>query len=185
MEYKELSRDLVNGNHHLYFDNFFSSYKLMKDLLEDNIYANATTRSNRKDFPQELKEAKLSRGESLAVQLNSVTECAWQDKKKVNFLTTNFLATGTDTVQSRKRDGTQETLNALPCVVVYNKYMGCVNYADQKRNEYRIPIKSQCWYRYLAFFPFETAMVNAYILRQLSPNHGAISQLNFHLELID
>ena len=34
---KELSRDLVNGNPHLYFDNFSSSYKLMKDLLEDNI----------------------------------------------------------------------------------------------------------------------------------------------------
>ena len=34
---KELSRDLVNGNPHLYFDNFFSSYKLVKDLLGDNI----------------------------------------------------------------------------------------------------------------------------------------------------
>ena len=64
---KELSRDLVNGNHHLCFDNFFSSYKLMKDLLEDNIYATATTHLNRKDFPRELKEAKLSRGESLVV----------------------------------------------------------------------------------------------------------------------
>ena len=45
---KELSRDLVNGNHHLYFDNFFSSYKLMKDLLEDNIYATATTRERKR-----------------------------------------------------------------------------------------------------------------------------------------
>ena len=62
--------------------------------------------------------------------------------------------------------------------------MGGVDYADQKRNEYRIPIKSRHWYRYLAFFLLETAMVNAYILRQLSPNHGAISQLDFRLELI-
>ena len=78
---KELSRDLVNGNHHLYFDNFFSSYKLMKDMLGDNIYATATTRSNRKDFPQELKEVKLSCGELLVVQRNSVTASTWQDKK--------------------------------------------------------------------------------------------------------
>ena len=181
---KEPSRDLVNGNHHLYFDNFFSSYKLMKDLLVDNIYATATTRSNRKDFPRELKEAKLSRGESLVLQRNSVTACAWQDKKKVNFLTTNCQPTGTDTVQRRKRDGTQETLNAPPCVVAY-KYMGGVDYEDQKRNEYHIPIKSRRWYRYLAFFLLETAMVNAYILRQLSPNHRAISQLDFRLEVID
>ena len=78
---KELSRDLVNGNHHLYFDNFFSSYKLMKDLLGDNIYATATTHSHRKDFPQELKEVKLSCGELLVVQRNSVTASTWQDKK--------------------------------------------------------------------------------------------------------
>ena len=63
--------------------------------------------------------------------------------------------------------------------------MGGVDYADQKQNEHRTPVKSRRWYRYLAFFLFETAMVNAYILRQLSPNHGAISQLNFRLELID
>ena len=71
----------INGNHHLYFDNFFSSYKLMKDMLGDNIYATATTRSNRKDFPQELKEVKLSCGELLVVQRNSVTASTWQDKK--------------------------------------------------------------------------------------------------------
>ena len=62
--------------------------------------------------------------------------------------------------------------------------MGGVDYADQKQNEHRIPVKSRRWYRYLALFLFETAMVNAYILRQLSPNHGAISQLDFRLELI-
>ena len=60
-----------------------------------------------------------------------------------------------------------------------------VDYADQKRNEYRIPVKSRSWYRYLAFFLFETAIVNAYILRQLSANHGDITQLDFRLELLD
>ena len=52
-------------------------------------------------------------------------------------------------------------------------------------SEYRIPVKSWRWYRYLAFFLFETAIVNAYILRQLSPNHGGITQLDFRLELLD
>ena len=70
---KELSRDLANGNYHLYFDNFFSCFKLMKDHLDDNIYAKATTRTNRKDFPQPLKEAKLNRGKSISMQRNGVT----------------------------------------------------------------------------------------------------------------
>ena len=182
---KELSRDLANGNYHLYFDNFFTCFILMKDHLDDNIYATATTCANRKDFLLPLKEAKLNHGESISMQRNGVTACSWQDKKKVNFLTTNCQPTGDDTVLRREKDGTQEVLNAPPCVVAYNKFMGGVDYADQKRNEYRIPVKSRSWYRYLAFFLFETAIVNAYILRQLSPNHGGITQLDFCLELLD
>ena len=77
------------------------------------------------------------------MQRNGVTACSWQDKKKVNFLTTNCQPTGDDTVLRRKKDGTQEVLNAPPCVVAYNKFMGGIDYADQKRNEYRIPVKSR------------------------------------------
>ena len=47
---KELTVDLKD---------FFSSYLLMKSLLNDGIYATATTRQNRKEFPAELKKAKL------------------------------------------------------------------------------------------------------------------------------
>ena len=86
---KELCNDLIQGNYHLYFDNFFSSFHLMKSLLQDRIYATATTRANRKDFPEEIKRAKLQRGESIVLQKEGVTACAWQDKKKVNFLSTN------------------------------------------------------------------------------------------------
>ena len=48
-----------NGYYHLYFDNFFSTFRLMKSLLEKRIYATATTRPNRKGFPVPLKTAKL------------------------------------------------------------------------------------------------------------------------------
>ena len=81
----------------------------MKDLLDDNIYATATTRANRKDFPQLLKEAKLNRGESISMQRNGVTACSWQDKKKVNFLTTNCQPTGDDTVLRKKKDSPECT----------------------------------------------------------------------------
>ena len=63
--------------------------------------------------------------------------------------------------------------------------MGGVDYADQKRNEYRIPVKSRRWYRYFAFFFIETAAVNAFILRKVSPNRAAMSHLDFRLELIE
>ena len=88
-------------------------------------------------------------------------------------------------MQRRNRDGTLTDVNAPPCVSAYNKFMGGVDYADQKRADYKIPVKSRRWYRYLAIFFIETAAVNAFILRQLSPNHARTMQLKFRLELID
>ena len=50
----ELPSDLVNGHYHLYFDNFFSCFRLMKSLLEKGINATATTHPNQKGFPASL-----------------------------------------------------------------------------------------------------------------------------------
>ena len=57
---KTLSAELQGKHHHTFFDNFFTSEKLMKDLLNDGIYACGTARKDRKGFPSTLKEAKLS-----------------------------------------------------------------------------------------------------------------------------
>ena len=52
---KSLTRHLVGKFHHIYFDNFFSSPKLLHDLLQDGIYACGTVRVNRRGWPNELK----------------------------------------------------------------------------------------------------------------------------------
>ena len=77
-----------------------------------------------KTSPNRSRKLKLNRGESISMQRNGVTACSWQDKKKVNFLTTNCQPTGDDTALRREKDGTQEVLNTPPCVVAYNKFMG-------------------------------------------------------------
>ncbi|KAK3722574.1 hypothetical protein QZH41_019330 [Actinostola sp. cb2023] len=117
------------------------------------------------------------------MQRDGLTACAWKDKKLVYFLASNCEPIGDDTVGRKKKDGTAEEFSAPPCVVFCNKYMGGVDYADQKRSDYRIPVKSRRWYRYLAFFLFETAVANAFILRNLSPNHATTTQLLFRLDL--
>lgn len=103
----DLSRDLVDCNYHLFFDNFFSSFALMKKLKQDGIYATATTRKNRKEFPNEVKNAKLqNRGDSFSMQRDGITACAWKDKKIVYFLTSGCQPSGDDMVQRRKKNGT-------------------------------------------------------------------------------
>ena len=56
---KNLTRLLKGKNHHVFFDNFFTSEKLLEDLLEDDIMACGTARKDHTGFPMALKNAKL------------------------------------------------------------------------------------------------------------------------------
>ena len=55
---KTLTDGLQGQHHHVFFDNFFTSEKLMQDLLADGVYACGTARKDRKCFPPTLKQAK-------------------------------------------------------------------------------------------------------------------------------
>ena len=57
---KDLTGDLKGKNHHVYFDNFFTSLDLIVDLEKDGIYSCGTARKDRKGFPPELKKPALS-----------------------------------------------------------------------------------------------------------------------------
>lgn len=41
--------------HHAYFDNYFASVELLRILLEHKTYGCATILTNRKEFPEQLK----------------------------------------------------------------------------------------------------------------------------------
>ena len=56
---EDLTRLLKGKNHHVFFDNFFTSEELLQDLVEDGIFACGTARKDRKGFPDELKRVKL------------------------------------------------------------------------------------------------------------------------------
>ena len=56
---KDLTRILKGKNHHVFFDNFFTSEQLLQDLLDDGILSCGTARKDRKGFPSILKEVKL------------------------------------------------------------------------------------------------------------------------------
>ena len=56
---KTLTNDLKHKHHHVYFDNYFTSYQLLVDLEQDGIYGCGIARRNRKDFPTALKSPGL------------------------------------------------------------------------------------------------------------------------------
>ena len=51
---KELTAGLAGKNHHVFFDNFFTSEKLLTDLEATGIYSCGTARKNRLGFPKQL-----------------------------------------------------------------------------------------------------------------------------------
>ena len=53
-----LCKPYYNLNHCIYFDNFFSSPRLMETLLENGCYACGTVRLNRKGLPEEVRDSK-------------------------------------------------------------------------------------------------------------------------------
>ena len=51
-----LCSTLVDQGYHVYFDNFYTSPTLLKDLLKNKTFACGTTAANRKEFPKQLKK---------------------------------------------------------------------------------------------------------------------------------
>ena len=70
-------------NHCVYFDNFFSTVSLARELLQHDIYSCGTTRFNRKKFPVCLRIEKVKRGEfkSKLTENSTIESIVCQDKK--------------------------------------------------------------------------------------------------------
>lgn len=166
---QDLTRNFTGKNHHVFYDNFFSSVKLAEDLLEDQIYSCGTARVNRKDFPKDLAAnnppvKRLRQGEALFRRKNNVVATAWKDKKVVHFISIESNPVGNQTANRKQRDGTVVRVPTVPVVKSYNKSMGGVDLHNQLRDYYTIRTKSGKWWRYL--FCMDLSIVNAFILEE-------------------
>ena len=56
---QSLSADFKGKHHFVFFDNYFTGYGLLEDLLENGIYACGTARKDRRGFPNQLKNLKF------------------------------------------------------------------------------------------------------------------------------
>ena len=148
---------------HLYFDNFFSSVQLLRDLERRMTYACATVRSNRKGLPPAIKKpGRMQRGESIKRQSGNLVAVVWHDNRDVSMLSTN---TNPEDGIVQRRVG-REVL-AVPCpnsVINYNAHMGGVDLADQKRSYYGVGRESVKFWRYLVWYILNTAIINSYII---------------------
>ena len=132
----------------------------------------------------------LNRGESQSHQKGNLVATVWRDRKLVYVMSTNSDPQTEMTVQRKGRDGTSTTVSCPPNIVSYNKFMGGVDRADQLRNYYRVRSKSRKFYRYIFWFIFDSAIVNAFIFSknfvpQTEVNMCQFTVKKFRLSLAD
>ena len=157
--------------HHLYFDNWFSSPALMKELLMKDTYACGTTRANRQGMPAAFQERRpvaqrLQPGECQWRRQGELLALKWREKKEgkkeVHMLSTIHSAEYTYFGKKDRRTG--EPIFKPKAVVHYTRKMGGVDRSDQLMTYYHFLRKSSKWWRKLWVHMLNMVVMNAYIL---------------------
>ena len=174
---------------HLYFDNFFSSVQLLRDLAQRLTYACATVRSNRKGLPAAIKKpGRMQRGDSVKLQSGNLLAIVWHDNRDVRTLSTN---TNPENGVVKRRVGKQVVDVCCPLTIInYNAHMGGVDLADQKRAYYGVGRESTKFWRYLAWYILNSAIINSFIIytqsltRPLTHEQHTMTHLKYRLKIV-
>ena len=80
-----------------------------------------------------------------------IQEHNWQDTKPVVVTAPNSDPKVTDTVQRKQKDGSRTEISSPTSIsfIIYNKYMGGVDFADQLRGCYYVRLKCRKYYKYI------------------------------------
>ena len=111
----EIAHDLLDKGYCLYLDNWYTSPKLVDTLCTRTTDVVGTMRTNRKEFPDFAKRARLKKGVTVTAFRKKQTIMKWKDKRDVVLVST-FHDDSMENVTTRQ--GVTQT----PSVVLdYNK----------------------------------------------------------------
>ncbi|XP_030759385.1 piggyBac transposable element-derived protein 3-like [Sitophilus oryzae] len=182
LKYADVLGTLPYGPFHLFFDNYFTSLSLMRELKLRNVKATGTIKENRiPSSPlQSAKDMKKKdRGSfDYALADNDIIICKWHDNSVVS-LASN--ASSVFPLGKAKRYSQSEKKHVQvdqPCLIkLYNENMGGVDRSDQNIGQYRTTIRGKKWYFPLWTHSVDMAVQNAWHLQKL--DGGTLDQLSF------
>lgn len=161
----------------VFFDNYFTTGKLLKDLKALNIQACGTVRQDRcrEVPPTELpKTARRQQGVVLekhryrVCQSDDLMFCHWQDTKPVLVLSNYHDPKQVGQVRRTVKEGQnrpQRRLIPVPaCLSDYQMHMKGVDLADQMVGYYKLNHRSWKWWRRLFFHQLLVSVHNAYVV---------------------
>ena len=169
--------------YNIYFDNLFTSFRLLQKLKAMGYGATGTLRENRcKKCPLPPPSAmkKLQRGamESVTDTSNGINVCRWMDNSVVTIASTCHTTQASVKVKRYFRKEKKKIEIDCPSLIVeYNKHMGGTDRQDQNLNKYRIPLRAKKWYWCVFTWLVDISIQNAWLLQKKCG--GGLSQVQF------
>ena len=157
-------------DHAVYFDNFFTSHKLMIKLRQCSFHATGTVREPRLISSQLESSHSLQKKERGAYdcQFDKKNEVKWNDNSVVT-LATNFQAVEPVLAAKRFSRADRKVVNVTQpnLIAAYNANMGGVDLLDNFVAKYRIAVKGKKWWWPLFTNYVDVALCNAWRLHRL------------------
>ena len=133
----DLLEEYLDKGYFVYFDNYYTSLKLLQDLALRNTLACGTIRIYRGHFPGNFKSAKLETGDPMFIKNNDILAVHWKDKWDV-FAMSSIHGNTTELVERR---GENNNITKPSMIIEYNKYMNGVDKCDQYLTYYSLGSK--------------------------------------------
>lgn len=184
-----LCDNIKNQLVHVTFDNFYTSYHLMEELLREGTYSTGTVRGDRKGLPiiakPKQKDAmNMKKGEFKWRVRENVSFVQWMDSKKVNVLSTAFNPQTVTSVLRKQKNGKKIPVDCPNSIAQYTKRMGGVDRFDQKQAVYSIGRRSKRWWLRIFHFFLNAAVTNSHILHTSIQNKNCeLSNFKFRVKL--
>lgn len=172
-----------NQNFKLYFDNYFTSLRLMEYLAKEGILSLGTIRRNRIPdckLSSEKVILKKERGysEEYVADVNGidVSTVAWKDNRIVNLASTFAGQKPESDVRRWDKQNSKYICIKRPNVVgEYNRHMGGVDLLDSIMGIYKIRLRSKRWPIRIFYHYLDVTMANAWILYKRTAEYKGIS----------
>ncbi|XP_023238888.1 piggyBac transposable element-derived protein 4-like [Centruroides sculpturatus] len=174
-----LADSLLGKGYCLTTDNFYSSPHLADYLVTVQTDFYGTVRTTRQQIPAEVRNKKLKKGETVAMQRGKVMALKWQDKRAVTLLSTVHNPS-----MVRKQTHAGKIVVKPQVVVDYNDTMGGVDVLDQHLRDYPVARKrGKKFYKKVFFHLLDICTFNAFVLYK--KNGGVLSHLDFRINIIE
>lgn len=152
----------------IFFDRFFTTIPLIKQLLNKGLFGCGTIQRNRKHLPNNLLKSDKTKktGDYDSVSSGDLSVSKWKDRGKTSVMVVSSMHCTSEEaeVQRRNKTGEKVTIQCPKAIADYNKYMGGVDHFDQLLSTYSISQKSKRWWVKIFYYLLDTAFVNSFIL---------------------